>query len=115
MSVARWEFEHVREFAPEIGLICGERAWTNAELHARSRRFAAALLRLGIEPGDRVAIALDHSPELFIACSGVVIAGAALVVLGPAFSSELQAKIAHCEPRVLICSAGLTRALATGN
>lgn len=115
MSVARWEFEHASRFPSEIGLVFAERSWTNAELHACSRRFAAALLGLDVKPGDRVAVALSNSPELFIACSGAVSAGAALVVLSDSFSSELQSKIAHCEPRVLVCSSQLARDLAASS
>jgi acyl transferase domain-containing protein/acyl-CoA synthetase (AMP-forming)/AMP-acid ligase II len=114
MNIGRWEFEHARRFPNEIGLIFGERGWTNAELHDRSRQFASALLALGVRPGERVAIALGNSPELFIAVSGVVISGAAIVMLGDRFSSELQAKIAHCEPRVLICSRRMAQAIGSG-
>ncbi len=113
MSVARWEFEHVRRFRDEIGLIFGERAWSNGALHEQALRFAAALVALGVKPGDRVAIALGLSPELFVACSGVSIAGAALVVLGERLSAELRSKAAHCEPRVVLCSVPLANALAT--
>jgi acyl transferase domain-containing protein/acyl-CoA synthetase (AMP-forming)/AMP-acid ligase II/thioesterase domain-containing protein/acyl carrier protein len=113
MNVGRWEFEHARRFPTEIGLIFGERGWTNAKLHARSRRFASALLALGVRPGDRVAIALGNSPELFVTVSGVVIAGAALVMLGDRLSSELHAKIAHCEPRVLVCNSRIAQAIGS--
>lgn len=112
MSVGRWEFEHARRFQDEIGLIFEERAWSNGELHAYSRRFAAALLVLGVEPEDRVAIALGNCPELVIAYSGVVVAGAAVVVLGSELSAELVAKTVHCEPRVIVCVAHLAAALA---
>ena len=112
MSVARWEFEHARRFQDEIGLIFEGRAWSNGELHAHSRRFAAALLDLGVKQGDRVVLAMGNSPELFIAYSGVVIAGAAVVVLGNELSAELLAKTVHCEPRALICNSHLARALA---
>jgi malonyl-CoA/methylmalonyl-CoA synthetase len=46
-------------------------AMSYASLRERSGRFAAALMRRGVEPGDRVAVQVDKSPEavlLYIAC-----------------------------------------------
>ncbi|HZO22472.1 MAG TPA: AMP-binding protein [Steroidobacteraceae bacterium] len=85
-----------------------------AQLHEQSGRFAAALARLGVASGDRVAVRVDKSAEavvLYIAClrAGAVFvpinvasspneveyfladAGPALVVVDPAESGALQA------------------------
>jgi acyl transferase domain-containing protein/acyl-CoA synthetase (AMP-forming)/AMP-acid ligase II/thioesterase domain-containing protein len=113
MSIAQWEFEHTRLFGSAIGLVFGDRAWTNNELHRQARCFASSLLDMGVCPGDRVAIALGNSVEFFIACSGASIAGAALVVLGDRLSTELCNKLAHCEPSVLVCGVDLVAPLRT--
>src|SRR3979411_2768149 len=42
-----------------------------ASLRGQSSRFAAALMRRGVEPGDRVAVQVDKSAEavlLYVAC-----------------------------------------------
>lgn len=110
MNLAHWQFRHVRTFGDEIGLIVGDREWTNRELHTQSCQFAAALVHLGVKPGSRVALALNNSAELFIASAGAAMAGATVVVLGDRQSREFAMKIAHCEPAVAVFSAGLTEA-----
>jgi acyl-CoA synthetase (AMP-forming)/AMP-acid ligase II len=48
----------------KAALICGERSLTYAELNARARRVANALLALGVKAGDRVAVMAHNSIEL---------------------------------------------------
>jgi acyl transferase domain-containing protein/acyl-CoA synthetase (AMP-forming)/AMP-acid ligase II/thioesterase domain-containing protein len=111
-SVAQWEFEHVRLYPHEIGLIIGNESWSNETLHTMSRRFAGALVRLGVVPGDRVAIALPNSLALFISSAGATIAGAVLVVLNDQASAELTDKLAHCAPRVVVCTTSTGASIA---
>ena len=49
---------------------------TYRQLDDQSSRFAAALLNLGIRPGDRVAYYLQNSPELVAGFYGILKAGA---------------------------------------
>ncbi len=51
------------------------------ELDALSDRLAAALTRLGIEPGGRVAVQLPNIPQFLIAYFGILKAGAVTVPL----------------------------------
>ena len=44
-------------------VITPERTWTYAELVAWSRRLAGGLRRIGVEPGDKVALVLANYPE----------------------------------------------------
>jgi long-chain acyl-CoA synthetase len=46
-----------------------------------SDRFAAALQRLGVAPGDRVGLLLPNSPQFIIAYYGALKAGAVVVAL----------------------------------
>ena len=103
MSIAQWQFDHVAQFPKEVGLVIGEERWTNADLHAESCGIAAVLLSLGVSPGDRVAVALPNSRELFVVTAGISIAGAALVLLGDTNSDELNSRLHHCAPRVVLC------------
>jgi acyl-CoA synthetase (AMP-forming)/AMP-acid ligase II len=47
----------------KLALICGERTLTYAELNARANRVANALLSLGTQRGDRVAVMVHNSLE----------------------------------------------------
>jgi fatty-acyl-CoA synthase len=55
------------------------------EIHGRARRTAAGLRRLGVVPGDRVALVFPTSPAFLDAYFGVLLAGAVPVPLYPPF------------------------------
>ena len=72
-------------------------------LNAACDRLSAALQRLGVRRGDRVAIHLDNGAEAVIAIFGVLRAGAAFVLINPTTKAEKLGYILRdCEPRVLI-------------
>jgi fatty-acyl-CoA synthase len=56
-----------------------------AEIRARAGRTAAALLRKGVRPGDRVALVFPTSPEFLDGYFGALLAGAVPVPLYPPF------------------------------
>ncbi|MFY0528307.1 fatty acyl-AMP ligase [Archangium gephyra] len=71
-----------------LGLVfvdAGERetplSW--AQVYGRARRFAAGLKRLGVAPGERVALLLPTSPGFMDAFFGALLAGAVPVPLYP--------------------------------
>ncbi len=66
-----------------VAVAGGDRRLTYRELAHRSDGFAARLRAGGIRRGDRVAVALDRTPELVVALVGVLKAGAAYVPLDP--------------------------------
>ncbi|NEW26398.1 AMP-binding protein [Nocardia cyriacigeorgica] len=59
---------------------------TYGQLRAKSERFAAALARLGVEPGDRVATLMAKSEDLVVALLGIWRRGAVHVPLFTAFA-----------------------------
>jgi long-chain acyl-CoA synthetase len=64
---------------------------TYGQLGAESTAFAAALVALGVRPGDRVALLLPNSPQFFVAEFGAWKAGAVVVPLNPIYSDrEIQ-------------------------
>ncbi|WP_252105954.1 MULTISPECIES: malonyl-CoA synthase [unclassified Halomonas] len=69
-----------------------------------SRRLASVLLELGVEPGDRVAVQVDKSPEivmLYLACLQV---GAVYLPLNVAYTdSEIDYFLGDAEPRLFVC------------
>ncbi len=89
---------------PAIVVEAGERI-SYAELNARINRAVAALRRLGVQRGDRVALALRSEPlylELYFACAKL---GAILVPLNTRLTAaELGFQITDCGAAVVIRS-----------
>jgi long-chain acyl-CoA synthetase len=66
-----------------------------AELGTASTAFAAALVELGVRPGDRAALLLPNSPQFLIAEFGAWKAGAVVVALNPTYTErELETALA---------------------
>lgn len=59
--------------------------WTFAELHARAEAFAAGLLALGLEPGDRIGIWSPNRAEWALTQFAAAKAGLILVTINPAY------------------------------
>ena len=72
------------------------------DLESQSNAFGAALVALGVRPGDRVAVLLPNCPQFFIAEFGAWKAGAIVVPLNPIYSEReyiqttKQPNIAKC-------------------
>jgi acyl-CoA synthetase (AMP-forming)/AMP-acid ligase II len=78
-----------REHGARVALVGerGERV-TYADLSDRARGAAAALVELGVEPGDCVALLAPNSVEWVVASLGISSAGAAVVPLNPRWQPE---------------------------
>ncbi len=84
-TVARW--------GDRPGLVVRSRGvrWTYAELGARADAFAAGLLALGLEPGDRVGIWSLNNAEWIVTQIATAKAGLILVNINPAYRvTELE-------------------------
>ncbi|GAB6175094.1 long-chain fatty acid--CoA ligase [Paradesulfitobacterium aromaticivorans] len=64
------------------------RVLTYRELSEEASQFAAALRKLGVNKGDRVAFFLENCPQFIIAYLGVLRCGAVLVALNPMFKRQ---------------------------
>ena len=74
-------------------------------------RFADGLHRLGVQPGDRVALILPNCPQLVIAFFGVLRRGAIAVQHNPLYTEEeMLHQLADCGARVAVV---LDRSYAT--
>jgi HIP---CoA ligase len=81
----------------------GGAALSYADLRARVRDVARALIGQGVEPGDRVAIWLPNSWHWVVAGLGTVYAGATLVPVNTRFTgAEALDVIARSRARVLL-------------
>lgn len=80
---------------------------TYGQLKARSEQAAAALARLGVEPGDRVATLMGKSEELIVTMLGIWRLGAVHVPLFTAFAPPaIVARLLPSKTKVVICDAG---------
>ena len=106
----------------KVALICGEQSLTYAALNLRARRVANALIGLGIQPGDRVAVMAHNSLELLEITSGLSKLGAIAVLLNYRLREhEISYIINDCQAKAAIAGPGLVdvvdkaRAEITGN
>ena len=70
-----WIFDHL------------EQSFSFNDIEHASNRFANALIGLGVEPGERVAIMLRNQPEFPLAWLGIVKAGAVMVPINVFYKS----------------------------
>jgi len=69
------------------GLLAGDRTWSFAELEGLAGAAAAHLANRGVRPGDRVAVMLSNRVDFVVAVHGISRAGAAAVLLSPAWKA----------------------------
>jgi acetyl-CoA synthetase len=86
------------------------RILTYQDLYREVNRCAAAMRRLGIQKGDRVALYLGMVPELPIAMLACARLGAPHTVVFGGFSPEsLRDRIADCQAKLLVTADGAWR------
>lgn len=100
-----------RPDAPFIETLDGK-VWTYGEMLDFSGRLAHVLRTLSVEPGDRVAVQVEKSPEalmLYLAC---LRAGAVYLPLNTAYTTaELDYFIGDAQPRLVVVSPGSAEGL----
>lgn len=95
------------ETPDKVAIAAPGRDITYAEWRGRSRRFANALLGLGLKRGDVVAIQYPNRPEFLIAFLGVAMMGGVLCTLHmPYRAGEMAPLMNHGRARAVICTAG---------
>jgi fatty-acyl-CoA synthase len=89
-----------------------ERRLSWAELHELAERRAAGLRRAGLEPGDRVVLALQNSEELLACLFGAMLAGGVPCAMSPpqglgtraAFGRRLDEVTTLLTPRLVVAA-----------
>ena len=72
-------------FGDRHAVLAGDERWTFRDLDDRSTSFARYLAGRGVRSGDRVAVMTSNRPEFVVAINGISKAGAAAVLLSPAW------------------------------
>ncbi len=106
--------EYFAGFHPDYtAIICGDdgREFTWQEFNALANRCANALLDLGVDKGDRVAVYLPNSPEYLITFFAVAKIGAVITPFNILFKSgEISYILNNSRARVLIGASEETKA-----
>lgn len=77
---------------------------TYGELYAGAERNAAALVAMGVKPGDRVAVQVEKTIEAIQLYLGTVMAGAVFLPLNTAYTAaEVAYFLGDATPRVVVC------------
>lgn len=94
-------------FPQRVAIVEDARRVSYADLWARVEAFAGALGRQGIQPGERIAIALPNSIEAVVACYGAWMAGAVVVPLNvQARARDFSHWLAHSGARHVVHERG---------
>src|SRR5262245_15069096 len=72
-----------RDFPDAPAVLFYGRAIAYAELDLLASRFAAALLRAGVSPGERIVLVMPNVPQAVICYYGALRAGATAVLTNP--------------------------------
>lgn len=110
-------FSEIRNRMPDEGKTFLEtaegRRLTYGDVVSLSARFAQALIGLGVEPGDRVAVQVEKSPEALMLYLATVRAGGVFLPLNTAYTpAEIDYFVTDAEPKVLVCDPASREALS---
>jgi crotonobetaine/carnitine-CoA ligase len=98
----------------KLAVICGERAYTYAELDREISAVGAGLLALGLSFGDNVGVFLPNSIESLTAWWGANRAGMVQVPVNTAYKGDfLERAIRQTKTRVLVTTSRLLPVLQT--
>jgi malonyl-CoA/methylmalonyl-CoA synthetase len=77
---------------------------SHAAFGAMAARYASALRGAGLEPGDRVALQMDKSPDMLAVIAGAIQAGVVFLPLNTAYTpAEVGYFVADAGARLLLC------------
>jgi len=89
-------------FGRKVGVVCGEKRFTYAEMADRCARLASALARNGVGPGDRVAFLSYNTHRLLEGYYGAPHARAIVMPLNVRLTPvELADIVSHAEPKFM--------------
>lgn len=79
--------------------------YSYADMLRSTSQFAHALVELGVQPGDRVAVQVDKSPETVMLYLAVLRAGAVYLPLNSGYTGdELRYFLDDAEPSLFVCA-----------
>ncbi|HYU58237.1 MAG TPA: long-chain-fatty-acid--CoA ligase [Actinomycetota bacterium] len=105
MNLAALARENVEKFGEYAQVHFEGREYLNTEAVADADRMANVFHELGVRPGDRVAVMLPNSLEVYQSYGGILSAGAVVVPIVFLLAvPEVRHIVADCTPKVLVTS-----------
>ncbi|WP_298188661.1 AMP-binding protein [Novosphingobium sp.] len=95
-----------RSFAGREALVFPERRITYAGLDAAARSWAAAMIALGVQPGQHVGLFMPTCPQFIEAFYGIAMAGAVAVPINARYQSHELAYLVRDADLVVLVTAG---------
>ncbi|MFC2006134.1 class I adenylate-forming enzyme family protein [Chloroflexota bacterium] len=103
MSLKLMLEEAVNRYKGKTAIVSGDRRLSYADLNEASNKVGNALIRMGVDKGDRVAMLLSNSPEFVTTYFGIINTGAIAVPLDIKYKvDELASIFDDCLPKVLV-------------
>jgi fatty-acyl-CoA synthase len=103
----------LRVFPDKPAVVYGDLRWSYRRFSDEVGRLAGALVRAGVEPGDRVAFLAPNVPELLVAHFAVLQVRAALVAINTRLQREEVGYIlSHSGAKLVFCDPELAPAVA---
>jgi amino acid adenylation domain-containing protein len=98
-----------RRLPDKVALVCNKQRYTFADLDARSNQLAHALVRRGVQRGDRVIIYADNTLETVVSFWGVLKANAVVSIINPQTKADkLTYYLNDCRAAALITDGHLS-------
>ena len=92
-----------KNYPANVALAYDGKETTYAQLDSLSNQFAHALIKLGVEKGDRVALFLPNIPQFIIAYFGILKAGAVVTAISPLHRErEVEYQLCDSEAQTII-------------
>ena len=103
MSLKLMLEEAAERYGGKTAIVSGNHRLSYTDLDEASSKLANALIKIGVNRGDRIAMLLSNSPEFVVTYFGIVKIGAIAVPLDPKYKvDELASLVADCLPKVLV-------------
>ncbi len=105
--------DSARRLPDKIALVCQQQRLTYAEIDARSNALAHALVRRGVERGDRVVVFADNTVETVVSFWATLKANAVITIVNPLTKADkLAYLLGDCRAVALISDGHITSVFA---
>lgn len=102
-SAARFPNNPAALFPAAIGSRLLSGRMTYRDLEDAANRFANALIQLGVQKGDRVALLFPNSPQFVISYFGALKAGAVVIAFNPVYTEhEIERQLNDCGAETVV-------------
>ena len=103
----------LRVFPSRTALVYGDLRWSYRDFAREVGRLAGALVRGGIEPGDRVAFLTPNVPALLVAHFAVLLVRGVLVAINTRLDAgEVGYILDHSGAKIVFCDPELAKSVA---